>query len=56
VFKDAAGKWTANNLTITPAGAERIDGLANIVGRTNYGRIVLRPMNDGVNTGWSLES
>jgi hypothetical protein len=56
VFKDVGGKWTAGNLTITPAGAEKIDGLANIVGRTNYGRIVLRPMNDGVNTGWSLEA
>lgn len=56
VFKDVGGKFGANNLTITPAGAERIDGLANIVGRTNYGRIVLRPMNDGVNSGWSLET
>jgi Collagen triple helix repeat (20 copies) len=56
VFKDVAGKWGANNLTITPAGAEKIDGLNNIVGRTNYGRIALRPANDGVNTGWSLES
>jgi hypothetical protein len=56
IFKDVAGKWTAGNLTVTPAGAERIDGLANVVGRTNYGRIVIRPMNDGVNTGWSLES
>jgi hypothetical protein len=56
IFKDVAAHWGTNNLTVTPAGAERIDGLANVVGRTNYGRIVLRPMNDGVNSGWSLES
>ena len=56
VFKDAGGQWGAHNFTATPSGAERIDGMANIVGRTNYGRIVLRPYNDGVNNGWSLEA
>jgi hypothetical protein len=56
VFKDVGGQWGAHNLTITPAGTEKIDGMANIVGRSNYGRIALRPMNDGVNNGWSLEA
>ena len=55
VFKDVGGKFAAGNLTITPAGAEKIDGLSSVVLRTNYQQLVLRPMNDGVNTGWAID-
>jgi hypothetical protein len=55
VFKDVGGKFGAGNLTITPAGAEKIDGLSSIVLRNNYQCLRLRPMNDGVNAGWAIE-
>jgi Collagen triple helix repeat (20 copies) len=55
VIKDVGGQFGAHNLTITPAGAERVDGLASIVLNTNYQQIKLRPMNDGVNSGWAID-
>jgi Collagen triple helix repeat (20 copies) len=55
VFKDIGGKFATNNFTITPAGAERIDGLASVTLSTNYGRLRLLPMNDGVNSGWTID-
>jgi Collagen triple helix repeat (20 copies) len=55
IFKDVGGHFGSNNFTITPAGAERMDGLATLTMNTNYGRLTLRPMNDTVNTGWSIE-
>jgi hypothetical protein len=55
IFKDVGGKFAAGNLTITPAGAEKIDGLSTVVLRTNYQCLRLRPMNDGVNTGWAID-
>ena len=56
IFKDVGGHFSANNFTITPAGSEKMDGLASLLMSTNYGRVTLRPMNDGVNApGWSIE-
>jgi hypothetical protein len=55
IFKDIGGKFSTNPLTITPAGAERMDGLASLTVSTNYARVTLRPCNDTVNTGWSIE-
>jgi hypothetical protein len=52
-FKDL-GQATANNITITPAGSETIDGLANYVLRNNYAYVTLIPFNDGTNTGWMI--
>jgi hypothetical protein len=54
-FKDVAGKFAAGNLTLTPNGAERIDGLATLALATNYQYLRLRPYNDGVNSGWAIE-
>lgn len=53
-FKDAGGHAAAHNLTITPAGGETIDGLANVVMNTNRQQITLVPYNDGTNAGWAL--
>jgi hypothetical protein len=54
VFKDIAGQFAAHPLTLTCAGAERMDGLAGITLNTNYQFLRLVPMNDGVNTGWAI--
>jgi len=56
LFKDAAGKFGAGNLTITPNGTEKIDGLSSVVLGTNYQFIRLRPFSDGVHSGWLIES
>ncbi len=54
-FKDL-GHATAHNITITPNGAETIDGVnAPVVIRNNFGWITLVPFNDGVNSGWSIQ-
>jgi hypothetical protein len=37
VIKDEAGTAAVNNITITPAGLETIDGAASVVINTNYG-------------------
>jgi hypothetical protein len=55
IFKDVGGKFGAGNLTVTPSGAEKIDGLNNVVLRTNYQCLRLRPMADGVNSGWAID-
>lgn len=55
VFKDIAGNFAAHNLTVTPNGAERIDGLTSVVLATNYQELRLRPANDGVNSGWAID-
>ena len=55
VFKDTGGQFGTHNLTLTPSSGT-IDGLSSVVLRTNYQYIRLRPYNDGVNTGWSIES
>jgi len=53
-IKDVGGQFGTHNLTITCAGAEKIDGLASVVLNTNYSFLRLYPMNDGVNTGWAM--
>jgi hypothetical protein len=55
IFKDAGGQFAAHNLTITPFAGQNIDGLSSIVLTTNYGRLRLRPYNDGTGTGWSVD-
>jgi hypothetical protein len=55
VFKDVGGHFAANNLTITAAASEFMDGLATIVLSTNYQRLKLLPVNDGVGVGWSID-
>jgi len=51
-FKDVAGKATSNNITITAAGGEFIDGQATILLDTDYESITLLPAFDGGSTGW----
>jgi hypothetical protein len=53
-FKDL-GQAAANNITITPNGAEMIDGAATFVMSNNYQSVTLVPFNDGTNAGWSIE-
>lgn len=53
-FKDL-GQATAHNITITPNGAETIDGAANLVLNVNRQGVTLVPFNDGVNSGWAIE-
>jgi len=53
-FKDL-GQAAANNITLTPAGVETIDGRTNLVMNANHQSVTLVPFNDGVNTGWAIE-
>jgi hypothetical protein len=55
VFKDTGGNFQLHPLTVTPASGESIDGLPSIVLSTNFACLRLRPYNDGVNSGWSIE-
>jgi hypothetical protein len=54
-FKDAKGHFGTNSLTVTCAGAEAADGIPSLLLNVNFQRLVLRPYNDGVNTGWSID-
>lgn len=47
IIKDETGGAGANNITVTPAGAETIDGAATFVIGTNYG--TCRLISDGAN-------
>lgn len=49
------GQATANNITLTAAGGDTIDGAATYVIRDNFGYVTLLPFNDGVNAGWKVE-
>jgi hypothetical protein len=53
-FKDL-GQAAAHNITLTPNGAETIDGAANLVMKVNYQSVTLVPFNDGVNSGWTIQ-
>lgn len=52
IFKDVGMQATANNITLTAAGGETIDGFATMLLDTNGESIQLTPANDGLNTGW----
>jgi hypothetical protein len=54
VLKDVAGNFSTGSLTITTT--ESIDGLASVTLATNYQFIRLRPRNDGMGTGWTIEN
>lgn len=53
-FKDL-GQALVNHITITTNGAETIDGQANFVIQNNFQGVTLIPLNDGTNTGWSVQ-
>jgi hypothetical protein len=53
-FKDVGSQFGAHPLTITPTGAETIDGLASVTLSVNRQYIWLTPYNDTVNSGWSI--
>jgi hypothetical protein len=55
VFKDSGGQFGAHPLTLTPTGADTIDGLASVTLSTNRQYISLRPYNDGTSIGWFIE-
>lgn len=50
-IKDVSGAAQTNNITITPNGAERIEGLATLVIDVAYGGYILYP----VTGGWILK-
>jgi hypothetical protein len=54
-FKDVGGQFASNNVTITAAGNETIDGSASIILTLNRQSATLVPFSDGVNTGWAIE-
>lgn len=47
VIKDTGGAAATNNITITPNGAETIDGIAPLVINANYGGYRLNPKAAG---------
>lgn len=55
-IKDVGGTAGTNNISLSPAVGDLIDGRAGaLVIRANHGAVTLVPANDGVNTGWSIE-
>jgi hypothetical protein len=55
IFKDVGGQFAAHNLVITFSGAEKADNIASLTLSNNYGYLRLMPLNDGVNSGWSIQ-
>jgi len=53
-FQDVGGHAAAHNLTFAFTGGELADGLAAPAITVNYGKMTFTPMNDGVNTGYSI--
>lgn len=47
IIKDVTGNAAANNITITPFGAERIDNLTPVPIDSNYGAINILPYGNG---------
>lgn len=50
-IKDLTGGAASHNITITPNGSEKIDGLSSIKITGNYGDFTLKPIATG---GWSI--
>jgi hypothetical protein len=55
IFKDVGGQFAAHPLTITPYAGDTMDGLTTVTLNVNYQRLTLRPLNDGIGNGWSIE-
>lgn len=53
-FFDVAGNWSTVHPTFTAASGDTFDGLTTIVGQVNFGRLSLRPANDGVTAGYKI--
>lgn len=54
-FKDVGRNFATNNVTLSRAGADTVDGLTSLVLDQNDMAITLIPYNDGVNAGWAIE-
>lgn len=55
ILEDPTGTWAAHNPTFNCTGADTFDGATSLVGKINYGWIMLRPYNDGVNAGYKVQ-
>lgn len=54
-FKDVGAQFGANNLTLSVFAGDTIEGsAAALVLKNNRQQITLTPLNDGINTGWSI--
>jgi hypothetical protein len=52
VLIDVSGAASSNNLTATPNGTEKIDGLSSVTINTDYGVLTLKPLPAG---GWAMK-
>ncbi len=51
-IKDISGAASTNHITVTPNGAETIDGAATYVIQADYGALTITPLPD--NSGWFI--